>query len=186
MRLNLGCGMNHMDGFINVDKSPEANPDQVVDLEVLPWPFNDNCASEIVLNHVMEHLAAPPDLFLAIIQELYRVCRRDAYVTIAVPHPRHDDFLTDPTHVRAILPETFQLFSKSANREYADKGIANTPLGLYLDVDFEIEAVNYMPDHLWQKMRDEGTVTDDDITLAMQRENNVIKNVELRLRVIKN
>jgi hypothetical protein len=66
------------------------------------------------------------------------------------------------------------------------RGIANTPLGLYLDVDFEIEAVNYMPDNLWQTMRDEGTVTDDDITLAMQRENNAIKNVKLRLRVIKN
>ena len=67
MRLNLGCGMNHMDGFINVDKSLEADPDQIVALEALPWPFDNDCASEIVLNHVMEHLAAPPDLFLAII-----------------------------------------------------------------------------------------------------------------------
>jgi SAM-dependent methyltransferase len=177
--------MNHMDGFINVDKAPAAKPDQVVDLETLPWPFDNDCASEVVLNHVLEHLAATPELFLAIMQELYRVCRANAHVIIAVPHPRHDDFLTDPTHVRPILPETFQLFSKSANHQYAAKGIANTPLGLYLDVDFEIEAVNHTPDPLWQQMREEGTVTDEDITLAMYRENNVIKNVELRLRVIK-
>lgn len=58
-------------------------------------------------------------------------------------------------------------------------------LGLYLDVDFVIEKVNYLLDPLWEQMRNEGTVNDDDIKLAMRRENNVVKNVEFRLRVIK-
>ena len=49
MKLNLGCGHDHKDGYINVDVSDLGNPDQVVDLEVLPWPWEDNAIEEILI-----------------------------------------------------------------------------------------------------------------------------------------
>src|SRR4249919_3237809 len=112
MRLNLGCGRNKLPGWLNVDHSASCEPDAVVDLEVLPWPWPDNSADEILLNHVLEHLGAVPATYIGIIRELWRVCRPGATVTIAVPHPRSDDFMNDPTHVRAVTAEGLVLFSR--------------------------------------------------------------------------
>ena len=33
MRLNLGCGNAHIDGFLNVDKEASCRPDKIQDLE---------------------------------------------------------------------------------------------------------------------------------------------------------
>ena len=36
-------------------------------------------------------------------------------IKIIVPHPRHDDFISDPTHVRPITILGLQLFDKDLN-----------------------------------------------------------------------
>ena len=116
MRLNLGCGDKRMPGWRNVDKIAMCNPDEVVDLERLPWPWPDDSVEEILLSHVLEHIGQTPDVYLGIIKEIYRVCRDGAKITIVVPHPRHDHFLQDPTHVRVVTPEGLNMFSQAANR----------------------------------------------------------------------
>lgn len=185
MKLNLGCGFNKAEGYLNVDASAECAPDQVVDLEQLPWPFDDDCAEEIQMSHVLEHLGAAPDTFLDIMKELYRVCRDGALVRIVVPHPRHDSFIIDPTHVRPILPETLRMFSKSVNREWRENGAANTPLGLYLDIDFELESVNYILDPSWQGPLQEGKIEEAEVFEAMNRYNNVVGEIQCVLKAVK-
>ena len=70
MRLNLGCGFDNRTGWVNVDKMPQSEPDQVVDLEATPWPWADNSVEEIELRHVLEHLGASTDTYLGIIKEM--------------------------------------------------------------------------------------------------------------------
>ncbi|MDA0240773.1 MAG: hypothetical protein O3A84_12210 [Proteobacteria bacterium] len=185
MRLNLGCGLNKIDGFINVDKEAACVPDQVVDLEQFPWPFDDDVAEEVVLSHTLEHLGEDRDTYLTIIKELYRICRHGALVRIAVPHPRHDDYLQDPTHVRPILPAQFSLFSKRQNREWAEQGYANTPLALYLEVDFEIEGVELMPDEPWLSKLRAGEITSESLAEMVTHQNNIIREARIDLRVVK-
>ena len=137
IKLNLGCGNRKMPGYVNVDKFGE--PDLRHDLESFPWPWANNSVSEVVLIHVLEHLGAHAEVFIGVIQEIYRVCIPGAMVRIEVPHPRHDNFLHDPTHVRVVTGPTMEMFSKRICRDWIAKGYGNTPLALYHDVDFEIE-----------------------------------------------
>ena len=83
MRLNLGCGYNKRQGWTNVDRSAACNPDQLVDLESFPWPWEASTIDEIMLNHVLEHLGATTEGYIGIIKEIWRVCRNAATVVLS-------------------------------------------------------------------------------------------------------
>jgi len=185
MKLNLGCGNKKLPGFVNCDSQSACNPDRIVDLESLPWPFEDSVADEVVLSHVLEHLGESSKVYLGIIKELYRVCAPDAVVRIAVPHPRHDDFLTDPTHVRPILPDQFHMFSKKKNAQWRADGYANTPLADYLDVDFEVEDVSWTVEDIWLKRLQAGEVDTTRLATLAREQNNILKEAKITLRVKK-
>lgn len=115
LKLNLGCGFDKIPGYENVDQAPECNPDRVVDLERFPWPWKDNSVDEVLLTHTLEHLGQDPEVYLKIWKELWRISAPGARIHIAVPHPRHDNFAHDPTHVRAVTPEGLALFDQKAH-----------------------------------------------------------------------
>ena len=56
VKINLGCGANIMKGWINLDCAALAGVDVVHDLNVLPLPFEDECADEILCEDVLEHV----------------------------------------------------------------------------------------------------------------------------------
>lgn len=183
IKLNLGCGENPIEGFINVDKYGE--PDIQHDLELFPWPWEDSSVDEIVLIHVLEHLGQDTETYLNIIKELYRVCKDQATIHIAVPHPRHDDFIGDPTHVRIITPEGIGLFSKKNNELWIEKGQSNSPLGIYLGVDLEITYLSITPDSSWGQLVEEKKISEEELSVAARKFNNVIKEFHLIVKVIK-
>ncbi len=184
LKLNLGCGQKLLSGYVNVDKFGQ--PDLVWDLEVLPWPWEDNSVDEIILHHVLEHLGETTKSFLEIMKELYRVCKPNAKVYITVPHPRHDDFLNDPTHVRAITPDMLALFSQKNNREWAEVRASNSPLGLYLNVDFEVKHTSYAMEEPWFSQHNEGEFSNEELGQAIKQFNNVRKQMKIELMVVKN
>jgi hypothetical protein len=183
LKLNLGCGENHVPGYVNVDK--HGKPDVLHDLETFPWPWEDNSVGEIRLSHVLEHLGQMTSVYLKIIKELYRICAPNATIYVVVPHPRHDHFLNDPTHVRIVTPQGLDLFSKSKNREWIKAGFANSPLGLYLNVDFEITDVNYILDPLWLQKLNSREITETQVDEALRNFNNVVTEMRILLRVVK-
>jgi len=185
LRLNLGCGQNPREGFLNVDKFPACNPDMVCDLEVFPWPFEDNSAELIILHHVLEHLGETTDKFFAVMKELYRISAPDARIEVTVPHPRSHAFLNDPTHVRAISPAIMLLFSKDKNHEWRRLGWPNTALGLYLDIDFATEKAEHRLLPKWQRKLDTGEMTHDQIIDAIDNLNNVAEEIVIVLRAVK-
>jgi hypothetical protein len=185
MRLNLGCGGRKYADWINVDKFPTCNPDQVVDLEHFPWPWPDNSVDEVRMYHVLEHLGAETAVYLGMIKELYRVCRDSAKIHIIVPHPRHDDFLNDPTHVRPVTADSLLLFSQAANREWLATGAANSPLGLYLEVDFAVETAALELAEPWKQLFEGKKISNADLRHAVQSYNNVIKQFNIVITAIK-
>lgn len=183
LRLNLGSGQQPLEGYVNVDLY--GTPDLVCDLEAFPWPWDSGSVDEVVMSHVLEHLGRTPDAFIGVMKELYRVCRDGARVRIRVPHPRHDFFLADPTHVRPILPATLALFSKRENREWARSGASNTPLALYHDVDFEIEEHNVLLDEPYRSRLRSGALTQEEAQSLLRKYNNVASEIRITLRVVK-
>lgn len=184
-KLNLGCGFNKIDGFINVDYADECGPDQCVDLEQFPWPWEDNSVESINMSHTLEHLGRIPEVFLKIMCELYRVCAPEAKIEIVVPHHRHDNFHSDPTHVRAITPLGLSLFDRQKCEEWVEQGYSNTPLAIYCDVDLVTEEVIRELDPEWAKAVQDDEISQDALNFHARHGNNVISQLKFTLRVRK-
>lgn len=92
--LNLGCGRKHMADAVNLDVTPDTEPDIVHDLNIRPWPFPDNHFQEIIALDVVEHL----DDVIGTMEEIHRISKPGATVHITVPHFSCANAFTDPTH----------------------------------------------------------------------------------------
>lgn len=155
MRLNLGSGgkpLSAADGWINVDIARAAHPDFCFDIGAADWPWGNESIDEIHASHVMEHLDS--DGFLHAMSEAWRVLKPGSHFTMEVPHPRSDWFTGDPTHRTAVDMNALNLFSRKFNRQFKDS--ANTPLGEYLEIDFEIVSNEWYLHPRWEQqfMRD--------------------------------
>lgn len=185
MKLNMGCGFNKDPDFINVDAYASCEPDVVCDLESTPWPWEDSVAESVVFNHSLEHMGETTSVFLKMMQELYRICKPEAEVVIIVPHPRHDYFIGDPTHVRIITPLTLTHFDKSLNDQWVASKSSNTPLAHYLGVDFRIEKVGLSPDESFLTLLNSGKISQQELDRLAKHNNNILNEYRFTLRVKK-
>ena len=183
MKLNLGCGVNKITDYLNVDKFGE--PDLKMDLELTPWQFEDNSVDEILLNHVLEHLGADVNIFFKIIQEMYRVSKHGSKIYINVPHPRHDHFIGDPTHVRIITPELLGLFSKKNCAHWRKIGAANSPLAEYINVDFDVVSTTVTLETKYLEALRSKKISESDLADLLKTQNNIASEYRITLKVVK-
>ena len=163
MKLNLGCGSRHLEGWLNIDTVASLQPDRVMDLEQTPWDLPTDAAEEVLLNHVLEHLGASTASFLGVMGELHRVCRDGALIRINVPHPLHEHYRTDPSHVRPVTPQTLSMFSQAECDQAATAGSPMTPWAHILGVDFELVSAQYVADPRTEALlRERGLLRADD------------------------
>lgn len=185
LKFNMGCGHNKAPGFVNVDASPACNPDEVADLETTPWPWADDCADTVLFNHSLEHMGADSKVFLAIMGETYRILADSGEVIINVPHPRHDDFINDPTHVRIITPQLMSLFDRKLNDRWKEGGFANTPLSHYTGVDLEQTFLQMRLAPRYQEKLRSGELSEAQLKELMDERLNVVAEIKMRYRVRK-
>ncbi|WP_339102617.1 methyltransferase domain-containing protein [Haloterrigena salinisoli] len=103
-KLNLGCGDDYRDGWVNADVRSEVSPDVVIDLDSLPLPFQDDTFDRILLDNVLEHTVDQ----LAVLRELHRVSELNAEITFRGPHWNSHGAWIDPTHTRPFSHKTFE------------------------------------------------------------------------------
>lgn len=142
MKLNLGCGYNKLEGYVNVDKDPKCLPDILADVEI-SLPFKDNSIDEIVLNHVLEHLGQTTEAYFNVWKEMYRVLKDGAMVLITVPHHNHDNFHHDATHVRKITVLGIDMFNQHRNTQTIKDGGQESTLGLQIGIDVAVIDAEY-------------------------------------------
>jgi SAM-dependent methyltransferase len=107
-RLNLGCGTDIREGFVNLDAAALPGVDVVHDLDVLPLPFEDGAFREIVCQDVLEHV----DL-VGVLRECHRILAPGGAVHVRSPHFTSAAAHVDPTHRRAFSVETLDFFAAS-------------------------------------------------------------------------
>lgn len=87
MKLNIGCGSDYRDGYINVDFRDGVRIDKKCDLSRFPWPFEDGSAEEILMLDFLEHF--PYAITPLILLECRRVLSDAGTVIIQVPDAIH-------------------------------------------------------------------------------------------------
>lgn len=135
MKIDLGCGPNKKEGFVGVDQFEFPGVDHVVMLGSAPMPFEDGSVEEVHASHFVEHLTAAERCYL--MNDLFRVMKPGAKMTMIVPHWGSNRAYGDPTHQ---WPPIGEMWFNYLRREWrmsqaphTDK--SNWPLGY--DCDFE-------------------------------------------------
>ena len=185
MKLNLGCGKDYIDDWVNVDFYDDSKCDEVHDLEEFPWPWENDSVSEIKIIHTLEHLGADWKVYIKILQEMYRVCEDDATIEVRVPSPWHWNYISDPTHVRPVTPDGLNSFSKEHCQKCIDEGKSETPFAMIYDVDLRPHNVVWKYDQLWENKLNKKEVQQSQIKELHSMYRNVVTEFQIPLAVVK-
>jgi SAM-dependent methyltransferase len=166
VRLNLGCGRDIRDGWVNVDSFPLPGVDHVVDFDEKPvLPLDDDTVDHSEGSHVIEHLHNP----LPFMQELWRVTKHEGTVIFRCPYGSSDDADEDPTHVRRMFAGSWGYFGQPHywRADYGYRG------------DWRVESVLIVVDPQLNHL------SDDEFRFAMQFQRNVVLEMQATLRAVK-
>jgi len=107
--LDIGCGIEKQDDSIGIDINPRSNADVIHDLNIFPYPFENNLFDVIYCTSVIEHL----DNVIKVLEEIYRIGKNGAVVKITVPFYKNWVAFTDPTHIHFFTSSSFDYFDKT-------------------------------------------------------------------------
>jgi predicted SAM-dependent methyltransferase len=107
-KLNLGCGNDIRQGYVNLDFFNFKGVDVIWNINKFPYPFKDNSFSEIIISHVLEHV----DDVVRVMEEVWRISKPGAIIKIGVPYYSGLNAVTDPTHKHFFAAATFNFFQK--------------------------------------------------------------------------
>lgn len=83
LKLNLGCGVDHREGYVNIDAVADLHPDLVQNL-LDGLPFEDGVVSEVIAQDILEHFIY--DDFLFVVAEIARVLKDGGELRVRVPN----------------------------------------------------------------------------------------------------
>ena len=87
MKINIGCGWECRDGWINVDNTKKHQakeyPIEFMDATEV-WPYGDDTFEYVLSEHMIEHVPANKGLFM--LKEAYRTMKPGAIIRISCPN----------------------------------------------------------------------------------------------------
>lgn len=111
-KLNLGCGINIKEGYINVDITKFNGVDKTFDFDAFPYPFEDSEFDEIYCDNVLEHLKNIP----LVMKEFHRITKSEGVIKIIVPYYNCYGAYNDITHKHYFSHLAFEPFYKKNSR----------------------------------------------------------------------
>lgn len=184
-RLNMGCGLNKIEGFVNADLSVNVKPDKIIDFNKFPWDFKDNEFDHIVAKDILEHLGDTSKDFIEVIKEMYRISTNGAIWEVQSPHWRCDTAIDDPDHKRLITMGMFNLFNKSMLIKKLENDGSDSPLAFEHGVDIEICDMHFDYISPWAERVKNNDISEEELTHALNHYNNVASCTKYLIQVHK-
>jgi len=115
VKLNVGCGNDIKEGYVNIDHIALDGVDVVHDLNVLPLPFESDSVDEILCLDVLEHID-----YIPLLQDFHRILKKGGKIIVRTPHFSSRFNYIDPTHLNRFSIQTFEFFLSNSffKREY--------------------------------------------------------------------
>ena len=143
--LLLGCGtsrekrIRHGDvdkgwtDLTTLDIDPACKPDVVWDLNVLPYPFDDNAFDEVHAYECLEHCGRQGDakFFFDQFTELHRILKPGGLLIGTVPAWNSPWAWADPQHTRVLPKESFYLLHQPLYEAEVGKTALSDYRGIY-------------------------------------------------------
>jgi SAM-dependent methyltransferase len=126
-KIDMGCGKDNLEGYLHLDRrfhSPHI--DLAWDLNIIPYPFNDNTFSEVRMYDVFEHIDKP----LEVLNEVHRILIQGGIFDLRIPTVEDFDLWTDITHKRPFTERSFDHFIRGT--------VFNTNYGYYSERLWEL------------------------------------------------
>ena len=108
LSLNVGCGKDIRQGFINLDWYYRPGVDVVCNIDKNGFPFKNDSFEYIYCSHVLEHLQD----VIKTMGELHRISKNGATIVIRVPHFSIYNALAEITHKHSFCYLSFDQFAK--------------------------------------------------------------------------
>ena len=174
MKLNLGCGHDYREGWVNVDRSKLVKADVYCNVDLPEFekdliPLKNNTCTYIYMSHLLEHIKNP----LRLMQDLHRIAAPDCKLLIRTPYGSSDNAWEDPTHVRPYFLGSFGYFSQAAygGADYGYRGDWETvDRTLILKAGTGIEQIQ---DNL------------EDVLSIIMVQRNLVDEIQVKMRAVK-
>ena len=111
-KLNLGCGNDIREGYLNVDISPHKGVDIVADLNETPYPIKDDTYDKIIAFFILEHLKDTEKC----LKEWHRILKPGGKLIIKVPYDSSYSAWANFQHKTCFNLHTFRMFAKNTKK----------------------------------------------------------------------
>jgi SAM-dependent methyltransferase len=150
--LEIGAGMKPTlrkgQEIIHLDRVKLPHIEVVHDIESGKYPFEDNTFDEVLAFSVLEHTMD----IIKQLEEIHRICKDGARVSIEVPYYNSPDAFRDPTHKSFFTERTMEYFTDSgefnfytkARFEIKAKKYASTFIGKLVPEKLKVKLAHYI------------------------------------------
>ena len=138
--LDLGCGSKKYPGAFGVDLSADTDADLAHDLDVVPYPLEDDRFDCVLMQDVIEHVANPYD----VMAEVHRITRSGGRVLLRTPHFSSALAYGDPTHRHALSAAALRTFAEPGFAHYTAARFRIVSVRLDLWLPFRLIGIEYL------------------------------------------
>lgn len=138
-KLNIGCGWEVAEGFLNIDIAEEVKPNLCWNIET-GLPFDDNSISAIYSEQCLEHVR--PEYWKYVFNEMGRVSKNGAIWLLDLPFDNQWN-RCNADHYRTFTFASFAQNTVDTTRAYYIKGFLLKDLTTYPNRFFRMLAVMF-------------------------------------------